>query len=935
LEKAMKRQLLEKSIISLMAMTLVCSAAPEIGKPLSGHNCFTWGTFDKDVAKWNFSGSVSISPNAGQKKMPALHFKEDNYKEHDAKATSPNVTDLKPNNWYEFSYFIRIKRMDYSTRFSFKINLGKGKSVTSGSNDQLQPADGGKKWIFICKQFKMPAVCNSAQVEFSLINGGGEVWISDCRLVKLSGKRKRINENIVNPRAAFQRGQKPRSASCLTFDYGKNNTLRFNLNGKSVTPLLHKFNNHPLTYGSFNEFQGSGIKVHIIPEGYSPRSFWVAKDKYDFSNIDKRIAEALRIYPDMKIMLSVGLYPYATFGNDYPNECWRDANGERCIRNFKTGKKLWRGDKLKQGDYFCFAFASKAWRQGGAKALKALLKHINSSSYKNSIVGLHLSPAQDGQFFPWTSCRNYGVNGIGAMDFSNSQLQYFREYLRKKYNNDLATLRKVWNQPKVTFENAPFPSIKQLNKSSMFKDYSAQVVDCREAMFDVIAQVYNEFGKAVKESAGKPFFISAYYPDCTMGSANAHYATQKLLEENYIDALASPAHYGPDRITGSCGGYENIVSSYPLHNKVYLCEWDHRTWRSPIFRDHVYYLGYSENENEFANMLRREAGMALAFNYGAWFYEMDPGWYSDPKLKKEIKNITTLMSAGRQSPGLPDFEPDVAVFIDEKMMGLLSERAASIFNISTRHVIKALNLSGVPYKIYLQSDLTNPKLPDFKLYMFLNPAVFNKAQKKFIQNNLKKNNKTIVWCYAAGCGKSKTPAKDISLMTEINITNKNLSRHSSRAITVHSKNPLVKDLKYYLQVPYYPSIPIFSVNDKSALALARHSYDKSICTAVKRFKNWTSIYAAIPGSFTPQFINNLARSATAFVCVPAGDAVYLSKGALIIHGCSGKNPKQIKLPQKCSVKDPFNGKVYSTGTDTLTIDVPARQTKCFLLKKIQ
>jgi hypothetical protein len=199
------------SVTAVFILTIsVCSASDySLGKPLPGNNDFAWGSLRKNIDKWNLSKNVvTISQDKGKDGLPALYFNIGVYKEGlDAKAVSPKSSGLEAGSWYEFSYFVKIKHMDYSARLLFQIDLGGGKIVSSNSNTQLQPADGGKKWIFINKQFLLPSGCSSAQVKFFLINGASELWISDLRLVKLPGKRKRINLDIAPPRQLCTTGE--------------------------------------------------------------------------------------------------------------------------------------------------------------------------------------------------------------------------------------------------------------------------------------------------------------------------------------------------------------------------------------------------------------------------------------------------------------------------------------------------------------------------------------------------------------------------------------------------------------------------------------------------------------------------------------------------------------------------------------------------------
>jgi hypothetical protein len=54
----------------------------------------------------------------------------------------------------------------------------------------------------------------------------------------------------------------------------------------------------------------------------------------------------------------------------------------------------------------------------------------------------------------------------------------------------------------------------------------------------------------------------------------------------------------------------------------------------------------------------------------------------------------------------------------------------------------------------------------------------------------------------------------------------------------------------------------------------------------KRHANWTSVYSALPGGFTPRFLRGLAREAGLASRDPEDDVTYAGNGFLSIHTLS-------------------------------------------------
>jgi len=939
--------------------------------PPEGENLLPSGDFEKNDGGWklfaNGAGKAVETPqildSSGMDRSRGLLLRKFSAEtKGDVVYVQSPEEKLEAGKWYELGAYVGVRQMGYSTRLSTEAVLTSSSDKTKKpieikipSPGQLLPVDGGKKWIYLNRDFQMPEGYDTASVRISLVNGDGEVHVDNVSLTLLKEgyERKYEPPAVDEPALDWDKSVSLLPAEKVGFDCGFDNRQPFfSLGGVSGEPVMHSVGSHLFDKYRYGEISRAGIRIHAVThflfqasDGKEHASFWIGKDKYDFSDLDRRIRLALGRNPEIRVILSFNMNPYESFGDLHPEECWLDGNRERLVRKNGMGKTAWRLEKRRDDrDYFCYSFASKSWYEEGAAAMAAMWKHINASDYANAVVGVHLSGAMDGQMFPWTATHGYGVRGTGGMDFSKSQLEYFRGYLRKKYGNDLAALRKSWRDEKVTFDTAEFPGLDDFDISS-FLDGGVKmpVVDCREANYDAAANAYEVFAKAVKQAAGKDVLVCAWYPDGITGGVNNHYATRRLLQSPYLDALICHSYYGPDRLPGSPGGIQAAVDSYRLHNKIHVIEWDHRTWLSPFHRDDAW-LSPAHDAEEFADIMRREAGIARAHSAASWFFEMDPGWYRDDGLLQEIKHVTNFMRPGKAA-GLAGFEPEVAVFADESMQAYLAESSADIHNISNRHATKALNYSGVPYRVYFQEDLTHPKLPDYKLYIFLNAVSIPQEQRRFIEEKLKRDGKTLFWIYAPGCADTADPGKTVSDLTGMNVVLKSRQPRSSKAL-VDSSDSLTRNLitygngsdlalgnrKNYLNLPYSASALIFSVEDPDAITLARHTVDGSVCTAVRRFKNWTSVYAAIPGGFNPQFINNLAREAGAFVAAEAGDAVYLSDTSLVIHGCSANMQKEIKLPQACRIVDPVTGEVYSPRADKIVVDVPCRKTRWFYLQ---
>ena len=117
----------------------------------------------------------------------------------------------------------------------------------------------------------------------------------------------------------------------------------------------------------------------------------------------------------------------------------------------------------------------------------------------------------------------------------------------------------------------------------------------------------------------------------------------------------------------------------------------------------------------------------LAYGMGTWWYDMCGGWFRDDQIMAGISEARQAFTQDLTVAGVP--RADLAVFVSEESDHCLYPQAASIvrFQGIVRQVYD-LNTSGVPYRLYLLSDLGRVKLPEHRVYLFLNAYAIAPAQ---------------------------------------------------------------------------------------------------------------------------------------------------------------------------------------------------------------
>lgn len=94
---------------------------------------------------------------------------------------------------------------------------------------------------------------------------------------------------------------------------------------------------------------------------------------------------------------------------------------------------------------------------------------------------------------------------------------------------------------------------------------------------------------------------------------------------------------------------------------------------------------------------------------------------------------------------------DVAVLADEEKSFHLRMGVTALTRPLGRELRAKLATMGKPFDLYLLSDVANSHMPDYRLYLFLNPYYLSDAVRAAIKAKARRNRAVSVWFYASGC----------------------------------------------------------------------------------------------------------------------------------------------------------------------------------------
>jgi hypothetical protein len=362
------------------------------------------------------------------------------------------------------------------------------------------------------------------------------------------------------------------------------------------------------------EFSKAGCQifnfvVEVSGYGFS-QPMWVARDRWEFAELDQRANTVLAAAPDAWLLPRIYLdAPRWWIGENRP-ELMLLSNGSASF-----GEKLFA---LPRAADFP-SIASVKWRTDLQRALEIVIQHIETSSYGSRVIGYQLSGQKTEEWYHWSM----STEPLG--DYSAPMLAAWRKWLREKYRTDTA-LRAAWGQPEVTLQIAPIPSQAERygDPTKTFRDPARErpVIDFQTFWSDIMADTIACFARTAKAQTRGKKIVGAFYgysfEFTDLAEDAGHLALGRLLRSKDLDFVMAPSSYFNRNLPGT-PYFRAPVASLNLHGKVFWNDFDQVSYKyfdklreNPALKQWEYQMGLTRTAEEFVWMNRREVGMELA-----------------------------------------------------------------------------------------------------------------------------------------------------------------------------------------------------------------------------------------------------------------------------------------------------------------------------------
>lgn len=683
---------------------------------------------------------------------------------------------------------------------------------------------------------------------------------------------------------------------------------RIFINDATVPSLIYFGDYSNPTRSKLQDFRDAGVNLQVVVLSRW-KKIWRGNKDYDFKKMDELIWDNVRRNPQGNFIVLLDVSPYDQWAEEFPREAAVDTKGKGAVsRHGRKGLP---------------SYWSPVYRQQVLHFIKTAVEHMKKQSYFKIVGGIFLTGNEDGQFY-------YQVARDGVVEDGNSPggLPEFRRWLKERYQTE-KNLRKAWNNPSVTFENATPPTTEKRYPGNFFNPATqAAQIDLTRFLNESMGEFANSMCDTAKKTADKSVISIMWWGRGGSMMVYPHYAqTSKIFPSNALDLMGAQPGYQGERHAGSPCFYSWIPDSARINGKVTMIEADFRTWISPIrslYSDTR--VARFWNLEELSGALFRDLGRQLSTGGGLWFYDMTAGWFKDPTIMKEVKTMVRI--AEKLTAKTDVFTPSEMVFIADEENYYTTTEQLGVWNGANFHTIRknqrAMLRSGLKFDFYYFNDLIKHKMDNYKVYVFLNAFYLTAEKKDFIDKFLKKNGKTIVWLYAPGyLTENGFSADAMSELTGIRLSEdgnglKNAfyidsplgDQVSGKRVGMDNKMGGIR----------------FKVEDPKAVPLMRYT-NNNIAGALREFKDWKSVYLGVPVAFTPEFLQNLAKYAGVQTYNTPGDMFIHRRDDLIcLHGVVG-NENIIRLPYSATLIDLVTGEKIIATSGGFKVKLKPGETK--------
>ena len=234
---------------------------------------------------------------------------------------------------------------------------------------------------------------------------------------------------------------------------------------------------------------------------------------------------------------------------------------------------------------------------------------------------------------------------------------------------------------------------------------------------------------------------------------------------------------------------------------------------------------------------------------------------------------------------------------------------------------------GAPYDVYLMSDIADPALPDYKLYIFLNAFKIDEEQRRSIEAVVRREGRTAVWVYAPGYV-TETGFDEESMAALTGIAIRARDEDAPCELTITAPDHVIVAAAPAERRQNLTMSPSFEVDDAAATVLG--TTEGRATLVVREFEDWRSVYSMLP--LRREILQGLCRYAGIHVYSETFDPFFANTSYAMIH-TSTEGDKRIVLPGAADVTELVTGSEIGTGISVIEERLPAGVTRIYRMDR--
>lgn len=669
---------------------------------------------------------------------------------------------------------------------------------------------------------------------------------------------------------------------------------RLLVDGEIAAPAIYKvktdlYRTGPdLALRNVSNFAGGrldGSAVRLVSQNVDLRDFYVEGSGFSGEAMVHDIRNAMRLATNSLMVVCLRVNAPTDFVSRHPGEGWINEKGEpvvgetwTCLSTYGT-----TAAKFKSKAAPWPSCSSRVWRDWVNEGVRTLVSELRRQGLDKRVVGVHFSGYHDDQMTqPFT-------------DYSRPAQEEYR---------------------------------RMLSEGGLISTNYAYCVRL------AANRALNAFARTFKAELGKPAVAIRWCESPFRGSRAASTDVTAFTRCDALDVIVCQPDYR-ERLPGFPSVSALPMDSLHLHGKLFLNEYDIRTWVRPFVSrtaPSTKSVGMAADLPMWRTMVRKLAGEADATRMGYWFYDMKGGWYDDAELAADIRSLAGDSLSEARRPVSP-WRPTAAVVVDESQIleGTDPLSHPSPFDDYVyADQCRYLGSSGVPYAGYLAEDvLDRPGLLDeMRVVVF---AFFRKidARRASLLKRLRAQGATLVFLSESG---TRGGTESLGFTPKILP-----GRHSRRVMAEPGFDVNVTGLPDVIQTREFAETNRLwgarcTVRETTDVrVLARYADDGLPALASCERDGARQVYVCEPSGLTPQLFNLLSREAGAYVPVSGESLQVNMNGDFVSVHCLKPGRQTFTLPFEAQVVNLKTGEREPVEGRTLVLDLTAGETCRFRL----